>query len=149
MIDAIKNRADVSRSEKTIFLNGYRWAIEKIDVLEERLARLDDRLYSMRRSIISDMPKGGKGKDTVDLIGDKEELSNDINEKLKEAYDKKRLIETAIDSMDDDRLSVILSLKYIDGLTLEEIASKLHYSNSHMGVLHRLALDEFKIPREY
>ena len=149
MIDAIKNKADVSRSEKTIFLNGYRWAIEKIDVLEERLARLDDRLYSMRRSIISDMPKGGKGKDTVDLIGDKEELSNDINEKLKEAYEKKRQIETAIDSMDDDRLSVILSLKYIDGLTLEEIASKLHYSNSHMGVLHRLALDEFKIPREY
>ncbi|MBO5870803.1 MAG: DUF1492 domain-containing protein [Clostridia bacterium] len=149
MIDAVKNRADVSRSEKTIFLNGYRWAIEKIDVLEERLARLDDRLYAMRRSIISDMPKGGKGKDTVDLIGDKEELSNDINEKLKEAYEKKRQIENAIDSMDDDRLSVILSLKYIDGLTLEEIASKLHYSNSHMGVLHRLALDEFNIPREY
>lgn len=146
MIDAIKTRKEYTRSDKTIFLNGYRWAIEKIDVLEERLARIDDRLYSMRRSIISDMPKGGKGKDTVDLIGDKQELNQDINERLKEAYAKKRLIESAIDSMENDRLSVILSLKYIDGLTLEEIADKLHYSNSHMGVLHRQALDEFNIP---
>lgn len=146
MIDAIQNRKNYTRSDKVIFLNGYRWAIEKIDVLEERLARLDDRLYSMRRSIISDMPKGGKGKDTVDLIGDKQELNQDINERLKEAYDKKRLIESAIDSMENDRLSVILSLKYIDGLTLEEIADKLHYSISHMGVLHRQALDEFNIP---
>lgn len=146
MIDAIKNNKNYTRYDKTIFLNGYRWAIEKIDVLEERLARIDDRLYSMRKSIISDMPRGGKGKDTVDLIGDKQELNQDINERLKEAYEKKRLIESAIDSMEDDRLSVILSLKYIDGLTLEEIADKLHYSNSHMGVLHRQALDEFNIP---
>lgn len=146
MIDAVKNQTEYSRSDKTIFLNGYRWAIEKIDVLEDRLAKIDDRLYSMRRSIISDMPKGGKGKDTVELIGDKLEISQDINERLSEAYEKKRQIENAIDSMENDRLSVILSLKYIDGLTLEEIADKLHYSNSHMGVLHRQALDEFVIP---
>ena len=136
-----------SRSKKLKFLNGYRWTIEKIDVLEERLARIDDKLYSMRRSIISDMPKGGKGKDTVDLIGDKEEIKRDINNRLIEAYEKKRLIETAIDCMDNDRLSVILSLKYIEGLTLEDIADQLHYSVSHMGVLHRQALDEFVIPK--
>lgn len=136
-----------SRVDKIKFLNAYRWTIEKIDVLEDRLARIDDKLYSMRRSIISDMPKGGKGKDTVDLIGDKLEINQDINDRLQEAYDKKRLIESAIDSMKNDRLSVILSLKYIDGLTLEDIADKLHYSNSHMGVLHRQALDEFVIPK--
>lgn len=147
MIDSINVRVEHSRGDKLKFLNSYRWTLEKIDVLEDRLARIDDKLYSMRRSIISDMPKGGKGKDTVDLIGDKEEIKNDINNRLTEAYDKKRIIENAIDSMDNDRLSVILSLKYIDGLTLEDIADKLHYSNSHMGVLHRQALDEFVIPK--
>lgn len=146
MIDSTKTRVEDSRADKLKFLNGYRWTIEKIDVLEDRLARIDDKLYSMRRSIISDMPKGGKGKDTVDLIGDKEEIKKDINDRLTEAYDKKRIIESAIDSMENDRLSVILSLKYIDGLTLENIADQLHYSVSHMGVLHRQALDEFIIP---
>lgn len=147
MID-VKSRTEFNHSDKVKFLNGYRWTIEKIDVLEERLARIDDRLYAIRRSVISDMPKGGQGKDTVDLIGDKLEINQDINDRLKEAYDKKRLIESAIDSMENDRLSVILSLKYIDGLTLDEIAQKLHYSNSHMGVLHRQALDEFVIPSQ-
>ena len=146
MIDSTKTRVEDSRVDKLKFLNGYRWTLEKIDVLEDRLDRVNDRLYSMRRSIISDMPKGGKGKDTIDLIGDKEQIKEDIENKLNEAYDKKRLIEDAIDSMDNDRLSVILSLKYLDGLTLEDIADKLHYSNSHMGVLHRQALDEFVIP---
>lgn len=147
MIDSTKIRVENNRVDKLKFLNGYRWTIEKIDVLEDRLARIDDKLYSMRRSIISDMPKGGQGKDTIDLIGDKEQIKNDINDKLREAYDKKRLIEDAIDTMDNDRLSVILSLKYLDGMTLEDIADKLHYSNSHMGVLHRQALDEFVIPK--
>ena len=147
MIDSTNVRVEHSRGDKLKFLNSYRWTLEKIDVLEDRLARIDDKLYSMRRSIISDMPKGGKGKDTVDLIGDKEEIKKDINDRLTEAYDKKRIIENAIDSMDNDRLSVILSLKYIDGLTLEDIADQLHYSVSHMGVLHRQALDEFVIPK--
>lgn len=147
MIDVSNVRVEHSRGDKLKFLNSYRWTLEKIDVLEDRLARIDDKLYSMRRSIISDMPKGGKGKDTVDLIGDKEEIKKDINNRLTEAYDKKRIIENAIDSMDNDRLSVILSLKYLDGMTLEDIADKLHYSNSHMGVLHRQALDEFVIPK--
>ena len=147
MIDSANVRVEDSRGEKLKFLNSYRWTLEKIDVLEDRLDRVNDRLYSMRRSIISDMPKGGKGKDTIDLIGDKEQIKNDIENKLREANEKKRLIEDAIDSMNDDRFSVILSFKYLDGLTLEDIADKLHYSNSHMGVLHRQALDEFVIPK--
>lgn len=148
MIDVHKNQTNSSHSDKVRFLNGYRWTIEKIEVLEDRLSRINDRLYNIRRSIISDMPKGGQGVDTIDLIGDKEEVKSDIEVKLVEAYDKKRLIESAIDSMENDRLSVILSLKYIDGLTLEVIADRLHYSNSHIGVLHRQALDEFVIPNQ-
>ena len=147
MIDVHKNQTNSSHSDKVRFLNGYRWTIEKIEVLEDRLSRINDRLYNIRRSIISDMPKGGQGVDTIDLIGDKEEVRRDIGNKLHEANEKKRLIEDAIDSMSDDRFSVILSFKYLDGLTLEDIADKLHYSNSHMGVLHRQALDAFVIPK--
>ncbi|MBO7520318.1 MAG: hypothetical protein J6T73_06020, partial [Clostridia bacterium] len=54
-------------------------------------------------------------------------------------------IERAIEAVDGDILSEILSLKYMCGKTIEEISADICYSRRHTERMHRKGLTLIKI----
>ena len=64
---------------------------------------------------------------------------------IKECVAKRDSIENIIAGVDGDILSEILSLKYMCGKTIEEIAADICYSSRHTERLHIRALGLIKI----
>lgn len=64
---------------------------------------------------------------------------------IKECVAKRDRIENIISEVDGDILSEILSLKYMCGKTIEEIAADICYSARHTERLHIRALGLIKI----
>ena len=54
-------------------------------------------------------------------------------------------IERAIEAVDGDILTEILSLKYMCGMSIEEISAEICYSRRHTERMHRKALTLIKI----
>lgn len=48
----------------------------------------------------------------------------------------RRVIDDAIRGLPDPESQLVLKYRYIDGLTIEEIASQMHYCERHISRLH-------------
>lgn len=58
----------------------------------------------------------------------------------------RRAIDDAIRSLPDPESQLVLKYRYIDGLTIEEIASQMHYCERHISRLHESALRAIRLP---
>lgn len=115
---------DQERNEKIAYLKSYKWLHDEIADDEERLARLDARLYSPPIKHITDMPRGGQPVTMEALVAEKIELQDRINAKCSQ----RNLIKRAIEAMPQPRDRRILKLIYIDGLSQEATAERISYS---------------------
>ena len=70
------------------------------------------------------------------------ELCGELYDRLLDAAAVRREIERAIASLGEERLRLLLEYRYIDGLTLEAAAERMHYSWRQAANLHRQALSE-------
>lgn len=134
------------QKRKVAYLSAYKWIMQDIDIKEERIARLDERITALRSLRITDMPKGGQAVGIDDLIAQKVDLFREINERLKEANKERDQIETAIQQMPQYQDRVVLELKYIEGLRYEDMTERLGYSLRHIKRMHWAAVDRFVIP---
>ena len=123
------------QKRKVAYLSAYKWIMQDIDIKEERLARLDERITALRSLRITDMPKGGQAVGIDELIAQKVDLFREINEQL-----------TAIQQMPQYQDRVVLELKYIEGLRYEDMTERLGYSLRHIKRMHWAAVDRFVIP---
>lgn len=57
----------------------------------------------------------------------------------------KQIIEKSIDKVEDVTSKNILILHYIDGLSFEEIAEKLHYCERQISRLHKKAVENLTL----
>lgn len=73
-----------------------------------------------------------------------EAMEENIDNLIDEYADKKTLIISQIDSMEDEILYDILFSRYIARKTFEKIADNLHYSFRQTTRLHGKALQEFE-----
>ena len=131
----------MTRSDKIKYLNGYRWAVENIKMLSERLATLNSKLYNVDSPVITDMPRGGLGIDTIDLLSDKLNIEQELLERLEFGLDMKSEVIGVIRTVRDPKLRLILEMKYLDLMSIGEIASRLGYSSNHISRLHNEAID--------
>ncbi len=77
------------RIKKSKYLDGYYWALQNIEMLQEKIKCKNDRLYSVRSPKLSDMPRGGTPVTTLDMIADKSELEIDLKRMLKKLWKRK------------------------------------------------------------
>lgn len=112
------------RNAKIDYLKSYRWLEAEILDDEERLARLDARLYAPGAVKISDMPRGGQPITMESLVAEKIELQDRINAKNV----RRRAILESIERMRSERDRRILKLRFVDGMTHEEVAERINYS---------------------
>ena len=82
---------------------------------------------------------GGLGID--DCIAEISEIQCQIQEKIKNQIKAKCEIEKAIEDVPDEKLSLLLEYKYIDGLRLEEIACEMKYAYRTVKRLHNKGLE--------
>lgn len=135
------------RRKKIAFLKGYKWIMLDLNADRERLDDMKDRVYSVRTPKLSDMPRGGRPVTMEDNVIDMIELEEyKIPNRKEEAERMKRVIEQAIEDMEDPRDRTILKLKFIHDYTHEQIAEYIHYSTTQEYVFYNQALEHFVIP---
>lgn len=132
---------DRERNAKIKYLESYKWLNAEIEDDEERLARLDARLYSPGAVKISDMPKGGQPVTMESLVAKRIELMEQINAKCVQ----RNKILKQIESMPDHRDRRILKLEFIDDLTHEETAERINYSVTQTRRYYEIALEHFEL----
>ena len=129
------------------YLSQYRNLDIKIDGMVEERERLYSRAKTVGGSIIDGTPKNSK-TDTArhEKILDRiMELDDMINARIDGLIALRHEINATINAVDDDRLRMILRLKYINGHTLEEIALDMGMSHRHLCRLHGQALREVDV----
>lgn len=129
------------RNAKIKYLESYKWLNAEIEDDEERLARLDARLYSPGAVNISDMPKGGQPITMDSLVAQRIELQDRINRKCA----RRKEILNRIESMSDYRDRLILKLEFIDDLTHEQTAERIDYSVAQTRRYYETALERFEL----
>lgn len=129
------------RNAKIDYLKSYRWIEAEIMDDEERLARLDARLYSPGAVKISDMPRGGQPITMESLVAEKIELQERIN--VKNTH--RRAILESIERMGNERDRRILKLRFVDGMTHEAVAEKINYSVMQTRRYYEAALSSFEM----
>lgn len=117
-------------------LKEYRDIVEYIKQIEEQIARLKSQIESPKTQILSDMPKSQAAEDIMAKTVEKMlELQDEYFVKLKAMVSKQLEIEQAIADL-PAREQRLMRLKYIEGLTWEEVAVKMHYGYQWVCTLH-------------
>lgn len=130
--------------EKKEYLKSYQKArIRERRILEEiQRLRMDEMLPSMT---YDDMPRGTNMGDMSDYIV---RVEAEIEKLKAERLEKVKLygeIERRIKAMTDDNEQDVLRLKYLVGLSWEQVAAEMGYGSRHVHKIHTAALTNFKM----
>ena len=132
------------QEKKRMYLGQYRQLDAKITrLLEEQRAWREKAMHMT--PVLTPVPGGKEGGSTQRPIDKVLAMEGDINAAIDTLVDLRRDIQGAIDKVPDENLRLLLEYRYIDGLTFEQIAEKLHYGYQWVYKLHRKALDEMAL----
>lgn len=128
------------------YLSRYRWQNDRINAKLEQVAELRRKA----QTVSSGSSDGTHSSTPYDRIGEITarivDLEREINEDIDRSIDVQRGILTAISTVPDERLRHLLELRYINCLTLEEIARRMDYSYKQICRLHGKALLQIRCP---
>lgn len=133
-LEAEKERWE-NRSTNTVPAPVHFKYITKKDKLEA-ITKDERRRNEMAPVIIRD----GNSIGIDDVAAEICELEDAIQKKIDQARKVRCEIGKAIDSVEDDRLQLVLYYRYVDGMYLEEICVKMKYSYPHIKRIHNEAL---------
>lgn len=134
-----QSKQEVEKHKKRS-LKRYRKIIERIDRLEMKLETLDERITTIKSPNFSGMPRGGVPVTLDDLLSDKADLEARIKRLKEKSREYKTEIREEIDSLEDYRYCEILEAHFIDGVSIEDIAEELGYSERHTYTLYQEAI---------
>lgn len=104
-------------------------------------------LFALATSVAPSNTHGGCGN-VSDKVGRTVakllDLEREINSDIDRLVDLRREIEDVIADVPDERLRMLLELRYVNGLTFEEIAENLDLSTVQIWRLHKIALEVVK-----
>ena len=125
---------------KIRYLSRYRRLNERIDRLLEEQYRWKCLAMKVTQNF-SPTPGGGESGSPIERPMDKvDELERKITQAIDELADIRMEIEAVLGQLEDDTLRKLMEYRYIDGLTWEQVAEKMHYSWRHTCRLHGEAL---------
>lgn len=131
--------------KKIEYLSRYRKLGKRIEQLSTERAMWLSRACKTTQTI-SDMPKAkndaqGDSGEVAQYI----EIGEEITRELRNLHRLRREIRTVIAALEDDTLQALMLYRYIDGMTFEEIAVRMHYSYVHVCRLHGQALSQIML----
>ncbi len=127
-------------AKKIKYLSRYIPASRSIDRLLEEQYRWKCLAIKVT-STLSPVPGGGESGSPIERPMDKvDELEKEINREIDELVKIREEIEAVLGQLEDRNLRDLMKYRYIDGLTWEQVAEKMHYSWRHTCRLHGEAL---------
>ena len=127
--------------EKIRWLKSYRGLLAEIQRLQREIERwrsIAEKVTPTLSTVRFTVPDGSRIENAVEKI---DTLRDSLAAKLDELIGRRLQIEQMIDAVEDDRLRQLLRYRYIDGMTFEAIAEKMHYSPRWVLKLHKKALE--------
>ena len=121
-------------------LNQYQVLKLMIDDLDRQINENEIRMTSIKAGKISGMPRGGVAVTFADMIADNEELESRRLRFEKKTKKKKEIVQAYIDTVLSVKHNRLLTLFYIKGLSIYEIAEKENYSDRHAFRIYEEAL---------
>lgn len=135
----------MTSQEKKEFLSRYLEILAEEKDIREEIAYWESKAHKVTASW-SAVPSGGKGSDKVQTGAIKvAELRESLMDKINQLAAVRIEIERAIGTVQDDTQRRLLRLRYIKGMTLQQIAVEMHYSWRHICNIHGYALVSCKI----
>lgn len=135
----------LTSQEKKEFLSRYLEILAEEKDIREEIAYWESKAQKVTASW-SAVPSGGKGSDKVQTGAIKvAELRESLMDKINQLAAVRIEIERAIGTVQDDTQRRLLRRKYINGLTLEQIAVEMHYSYVHTCRIHGYALSNIML----
>ena len=135
----------MTSQEKKEFLSRYLEILSEEKDIREEIAYWESNAQKVTASW-SAVPSGGKGSDKVQTGAIKvAELRESLMDKINQLAAVRIEIERAIGTVQDDTQRRLLRLRYIKGMTLQQIAVEMHYSWRHICNIHGYALVSCKI----
>lgn len=113
----------------------------EIKVLQTAVDRERDRLTSLTASLDGAAVSGSPDPHKFDRYV---ELSADLMARIRQLYDLKAEVEAGVMRLPAGTLREILLLRYVSGMTWEQIAVTMDLSYRHVCRLHGDALEEIK-----
>lgn len=107
--------------------------LENYRFLKERVEYLENRLVNVKAINYSSYGSTGIPKTKQDLILEKDELIKEMDETRNLVY-----------SIKDTKHRCILCYRYLDGMTIEQVADEMNYSSHHVWRMLRDALNELE-----
>lgn len=138
----------MTSQEKKEFLSRYREILEEEKDIREEISYWESKAQKVTASW-SDVPSGGKGSDKVQTGAIKiAELRESLMDKINQLAAVRIEIERAISTVQDDTQRRLLRLRYIKGMTWEQIAVEMHYTYQWVCELHGRALRKVEIKKD-
>ncbi len=133
----------MTNQEKKELLNGYIKAKKRFDRISDTM--LEVMSYATKITpLLSDMPKGGNGSGNKieRAIERLDSLAGDLEEQAVRMRESMKQVQSAIQTVPDETLQLLLELRYINGYTWEQIAVEMDYSYQWVCTLHGRALNQ-------
>ena len=131
----------MTTDEVKAWLRSYRWLQAEIDRTEEEIEQWRARAERLTQSF-SGMPPGSGSSDQIPNAVEKiAELEEQLQHKVTELVQTRKDIEAAIEQL-PDKQQRILRYRYIDQLTWEMVAVKVHYDYRWVIRIHGHALQQ-------
>ena len=131
--------------QKIRYLSRYRRLNQRIDRLLEEQSRWRERALKITPTL-SQAPGGGESGSPIERPMDKVlEIDVEINREIDEMQIARKEIRETLNQLEDESLKLLMEYRYIDGMTWEQIAVKMHYGFQWVCKLHGRALNRLRI----
>lgn len=107
--------------------------LENYRFLKERVEYLENRLINVKAISYSSYGSTGIPKTKQDLILEKDELIKEMD-----------ITRNIVYSIKDTKHRCILCYRYLDGMTIEQVADEMKYSSQHISRMLKEALKELE-----
>ena len=129
--------------EKKEYLKSYRKIGRELRSLSEEINQL--RLSQIMPGIVSDgLPKSSGGSDLSGYAARLDELEREFQAKVSALQRRRAEIEASIALMEDATERAVLRYYYLCGMTLDQVATKVHYTGRHIQNIRARALVHFE-----
>lgn len=131
--------------QKIRYLSRYRRLNQHIDRLLEEQSRWRERALKITPTL-SQAPGGGGSGSPIERPMDKVlEIDIEINREIDEMQIARKEIRDTLNQLEDENLKLLMEYRYIDGMTWEQIAVKMHYGFQWVCKLHGRALNRLRV----
>ena len=136
----------MERAQKVDWLRRFRMLDSEVQACRDELCFWRERAGCLVERYGEKMGSGGVSMDMGDVAAQIVDLEAELRRRMEELIGCRREIGEAIEGVEDVRLRHLLVLRYIEGLTLEDVADRMFYSWRQVQRLHGQALERLVVP---